>query len=53
MTKPIRDAILSFLYVCKAINEWDADIHFVIPNIMLTTLDKNTGAEKSIGNQKI
>ncbi|MBK5720138.1 hypothetical protein JGH11_04555 [Dysgonomonas sp. Marseille-P4677] len=53
MTKPLRDALLQFLYVCKAINGWDQDIHFVIPNIMLTTLDKNTGAEKSIGNQKM
>lgn len=53
MTKPIRDALLSFLYVCKAVNGWDTDVHFVIPNIMLTTLDKNTGAEKNIGNQKI
>ena len=50
MTKPLRDALLSFLYVCKEINGWDPDIHFVIPNIMLTTLDKNTGAEKNIGN---
>jgi hypothetical protein len=40
------------LYVVKAINGWDSDIHFVIPNIMLTTLDKNTGAEKVIGNNK-
>ena len=53
MTKPLRDALLLFLYVCKAINEWDKDIHFIIPNIMLTTLDKNTGSEKNIGNEKI
>ena len=51
--KPIRDALLSFMYTVKAINGWDPDIHFVIPNIMLTTLDKNTGQVKSIGNQKI
>lgn len=53
MTKPVRDALLLPLYLVKAINGWDKDIHFVIPNIMLTTLDKNTGAEKSIGNQPI
>jgi len=52
MTKPIRDALLLPLYLCKAVNGWDKDIHFVIPNIMLTTLDKNTGAEKNIGNNK-
>ncbi|MDR2627508.1 MAG: hypothetical protein LBC40_05700 [Dysgonamonadaceae bacterium] len=53
LTKPIRDMLLLPLYAVKAINGWDPDIHFVIPNIMLTTLDKNTGAEKQIGNQKI
>lgn len=53
MTKPIRQALLLPLYLVKAINGWDKDIHFVIPNIMLTTLDKNTGAEKSIGNQPL
>lgn len=52
MTKPLRDALLSILYICKSINRWDPDIHFVIPNIMLTTLDANTGAEKNIGNPK-
>lgn len=53
MMKPIRDLLVLPLYIAKDINGWDKDIHFVIPNIMLTTLDKNTGAEKSIGNQKI
>lgn len=53
ITKPVRDALVQFLYICKAINGWNPDIEFVIPNIMLTTLDKNTGAEKSIGNEKI
>ena len=53
MMKPIRDLLLLPLYIVKEINGWDRDIHFVIPNIMLTTLDKNTGAEKSIGNKKI
>lgn len=53
MMKPIRDLLVLPLYIAKEINGWDKDIHFVIPNIMLTTLDKNTGAEKQIGNQKI
>jgi hypothetical protein len=53
LTKPIRDMLLLPLYVVKAINGWNPDIHFVISNIMLTTLDKNTGAEKQIGNQKV
>lgn len=49
LQKPIRDMLLAPLYIVKAINNWDKDIHFVIPNITLTTLDKNTGAEKQIG----
>jgi hypothetical protein len=53
LAKPIRDMLLLPLYIVKEINGWHPDLHFVIPNIMLTTLDKNTGAEKSIGNQKI
>jgi hypothetical protein len=53
LMKPIRDMLLLPLYVVKAINGWDPDVHFEIPNIMLTTLDKNTGAEKQIGNQKV
>lgn len=53
LTKPLRDALLMPLYIVKAVNNWDPDIHFVIPNIMLTTLDKNTGQEKQIGNQKM
>ena len=53
MTKSIRDMLLSPLYIVKKINKWDPDIHFVIPNIMLTTLDEGTGSVKSIGNQKM
>jgi len=52
ITKPIRDMLLAPLYIVKQINNWDPDIHFVIPNIMLTTLDEGTGAVKSIGNQQ-
>ena len=53
LTKPLRQALLQPLYIAKAINGWDRDIHFVIPNIMLETLDKGTGATKNIGNQKV
>ena len=53
ITKPVRDAMILPLYAIKAINKWNPDIHFVIPNIMLTTLDKNTGSEKSVGNQAL
>lgn len=53
LLKPIRDALVLPLYVAKKLNGWPADIHFAIPNIMLTTLDKNTGSIKSIGNEKL
>ena len=53
LQKPIRDLFVLPLYIAKNINGWDPDVHFVIPNIMLTTLDKNTGAEKQIGNEKV
>jgi len=53
MMKPIRDLLVLPLYIVKEINGWDPDVHFVVPNIMLTTVDKGTGAVKSVGNQKI
>lgn len=53
LSKPLREALLLPLYMAKAVNGWDADIHFVIPNIMLTTLDAGTGAVKSIGNERV
>jgi hypothetical protein len=53
MMKPIRDLLTAPLYIVKEINGWDKDIHFVIPNIMLTTVDQGTGAIKSVGNQKV
>jgi len=46
--KPFRDRLLLPLYLAKAINKWPDDIFFTIPNVQLTTLDKNTGAEKVI-----
>jgi hypothetical protein len=39
--KPFRDRILKPFYLTKAINKWPQDLHFVIPNIELTTLDKS------------
>lgn len=48
LLKPIRDRILRPLYLIKKVNNWPEDIHFAIPNIVLTTLDKNTGSEKKI-----
>ena len=48
LMKPVRDRLLRPLYLVKAINKWPEDIHFAIPNLQLTTLDKNTGAEKTI-----
>jgi hypothetical protein len=41
LLKPFRDLILKPFYLIKAINQWPADLHFVIPNIELTTLDKS------------
>lgn len=49
LLQPIRDRILRPLYLIKKINGWPEDIEFAIPNITLTTLDKNkTGSETQI-----
>jgi hypothetical protein len=48
LAQSIRHRILKPLYVTKAINGWDPKIRFEIPNLVLTTLDKNTGSEKII-----
>ena len=48
LMKPFRDRILRPLYVIKQFNNWPEDIHFAIPNMVLTTLDKGTGSEKVI-----
>lgn len=49
LLKPIRDRILRPLYLIKKVNKWPEDIQFAIPNIVLTTLDKNkTGSEQII-----
>lgn len=48
LMKPVRDRLLRPLYIVKRFNGWPDDIHFTIPNIMLTTLDRGTGSEKVI-----
>ena len=41
LEKPFRDRLLRPFYLIKAFNEWPKDIHFIIPDIKLVTLDKN------------
>ena len=53
MQRARRERLLQPLQIVQDINGWDKDLVFEIPNIMLTTLDKGTGAIKSIGNQEI
>ena len=49
LLKPIRERLLRPLYLVKKINKWPDDIIFTIPNIELTTLDKNkTGVQTQI-----
>lgn len=51
MMASVRRLLLQPLYLVKSVNNWNKDIDFIIPNIMLTTLDRGTGAVKQIGNQ--
>ena len=53
MLKPVRDSLVLPLYIAKKLNKWPSDIHFAIPNLVLTTLDKGTGSEKKIGNDTL
>lgn len=51
LMKPFRDRILRPLYLIKSINKWPADLHFVIPNLELTTLDNNkTGSVTKVND---
>ena len=51
LLKPFRDRILKPFYLVKAINRWPDDLHFVIPNLELTTLDKSkTGSVTKIAD---
>ena len=52
LMKPVRDLLALPLYMVKEMNGWAPDLQFYVPNIMLTTLDRGTGAEKSIGGRK-
>ncbi|MFA6400885.1 MAG: hypothetical protein WCX31_04560 [Salinivirgaceae bacterium] len=47
--KPIINRVLRPFYVIKAINRWSKYLQFIIPNIELTTLDKNkTGVQSTL-----
>lgn len=48
LQRPIRDRILRPLYLIKNFNGWDPTLEFEIPNMVLTTLDTNTGSKKVI-----
>ena len=51
LLKPFRDRILKPFYLVRAINRWPDDLHFVIPNLELTTLDKSkTGSVTKIAD---
>lgn len=52
LLKPFRKTLLKPLYLVKWFNKWPEDVHFAIPDITLTTLDKEktgstTNTEKS------
>jgi len=46
--KPLRDLLLMPFYLIKSINGWPKDLHFTIPNIQLTTLDKNKTGQETV-----
>lgn len=50
MLKPFRDRLLKPLYVIKAVNKWPDDIFFTIPNMQLTTLDKDPNGSTTNNN---
>jgi len=54
LMSPIRKRVLRPLYVVKAVNKWPEDIDFIIPNMELTTLDKNpTGKVTKAGGETV
>jgi hypothetical protein len=53
MMKLYRHRLLFPLNLIKAINGWPDDIFFTIPNLELTTLDKGTGAQKTVSQPAI
>lgn len=48
LLKPFRDILLAPFTLTKQFNQWPKDIFFTIPNLVLTSLDANTGSEKVI-----
>ncbi len=50
---PVRERLLRPLHIIKAFNHWPQDVFFRVRNLELTTLDKNTGARRSIGQEGI
>lgn len=49
LVKPLRDLLIRPFRIAKAVNNWPKELEFVIPNIVLTTLDEGQGAKKVIG----
>lgn len=49
LMKPLRDLLLRPFRIAKAVNGWPKELDFVVPNIVLTTLDSGQGAKKMIG----
>lgn len=53
MIQSLRHRLLRPLHIVKRVNGWPDDIHFRIANLELTTLDQNTGARRSIGQDAV
>ena len=51
LMKPYRDRLLKPLNLVKRFNNWDKNIVFAIPDIELTTLDKNKSGKEETLNQ--
>ncbi len=50
---PVRERLLSPLRIVAAANSWPKDISFRISNLELTTLDRHTGAVRSLGSPAV
>jgi len=46
LERPFKDLLLTPMKVVKRFNEWDRNIKFDLPMILMTTLDKGTDAQK-------
>ncbi len=46
LERPFKDLLLTPMKVIKRFNEWDRNIKFDLPMILMTTLDKGTDAQK-------